>query len=74
MYLENHPQFMQVTLSYVDSYFLRKDGQNSATNDINMNTHKLMNVAEPTNSQDAATKNYVENNLQKSYYLEIDAN
>ena len=39
-----------------------------------MNTHKLINVAEPTNSQDAATKNYVDNSSQKSNYLGIDEN
>ena len=52
MYSENHLQFMQVayiTLSDVDNYFLRKDGYNSATNDIDIGTHKLINVADPTN-------------------------
>ena len=62
------------TLSDVDNYFLRKDGYNSATNDIDIGTHKLINVANPTNAQDAATKNYVDNNSQKSTYLGLEAN
>ena len=32
-----------------------------------------MIVTDPTNAQDAATKNYVNNNSQKSTYLGIDA-
>ena len=62
------------TLSDVDNFFLRKDGYNSATNDIDIGTHKLVNVADPTNSQDAATKNYVDNNSQKSTYFGLDTN
>ena len=62
-----------ITLSDVDNYFLRKDGYNSATNDIDIDTHKLINVADPTSSQDAATKNYEDNNSQKSTYLGKDA-
>ena len=40
---------------------------------INLNTHKLINVTDPTNAQDVATKNYVDTNSQKSTYLGIDA-
>ena len=39
-----------------------------------MNTHKLINVTEPTNLQNAATKNNVDNSSQKSNYLGMDAN
>ena len=63
-----------ITLSDVDNFFLRKDGYNSASNDIDIDAHKLINVADPTNSQDAATKTYVDNNSQKSTYLGLDAN
>ena len=49
-----------IQLYYVENYFLRKDGCSSATNDIDLDTHKIINVADPTNSQDAATKNYVD--------------
>ena len=63
-----------IQLYDVENYFLRKDGYNSATNNIDIGTNKIINVADPTNSQDAATKNYVDNNSQKSTYLGIDAN
>ena len=63
-----------IQLYDVENYFLRKDGYNSATNDIDIGTNKIINVADPTNSQDAATKNYVDNSSQKSTYLGIDAN
>lgn len=35
-------------------------GQTLHENDINLNTHKLINVTDPTADQDAATKNYVD--------------
>ena len=63
-----------IRLYDVDNFFLRKDGHNSATNDIDIDAHKLINVADPTNPQDASTKNYVDNNSQKSTYLGLDKN
>jgi hypothetical protein len=32
----------------------------AAANDLSLNTHKITNVVDPTNAQDAATKNYVD--------------
>jgi hypothetical protein len=32
--------------------------------DVNLSTHKLLNVVDPTGAQDAATKNYVDNSVQ----------
>ena len=49
-----------VTVSQVDETFLRRDGANSATEDIDLDSHKLVNVLDPTGLQDAATKNYVD--------------
>jgi hypothetical protein len=40
--------------------FLRLDGTNSMSADLNMNTHKIVNLVDPTLAQDGATKNYVD--------------
>lgn len=49
-----------VTSSQVNNTFLRRDGVNTATSDINLDSHKLINVLDPDNAQDAATRNYVD--------------
>lgn len=49
-----------VTSSQVNNTFLRRDGENTATGDISLDSHKLINVLNPTNDQDAATKHYVD--------------
>jgi len=47
-------------LEQANDIFLRRDGANTITGDINLNSHKLVNVSDPTNSQDAATKRCVD--------------
>ena len=37
------------------------DGTVPMTGALDMNTHQITGVVEPSNSQDAATKNYVDN-------------
>ncbi|KAH3735851.1 hypothetical protein DPMN_042409 [Dreissena polymorpha] len=49
-----------VTLSQAINTFLRRDGKNAADANINMDSHNLINVLDPMNAQDAATKNYVD--------------
>ena len=49
-----------VSLSQINDVFLKRDGENAATGDINLDSHKLINVGEPINDSDAATKNYVD--------------
>lgn len=48
-----------VTLSQVNNLFLRRDGENTATSDLNLDSHKLINVTDPTNDQDVVTKKYM---------------
>jgi hypothetical protein len=48
----------------VDSVYLRLNGSNSMTANLNMGTsYKIINLAEPTVGSDAATKNYVDNSI-----------
>ena len=49
-----------VTLSQVTDNFLQRDGGNAATGDINLDYHKLVNVGDPINNQDAVNKIYVD--------------
>lgn len=51
-----------VSMSKANNTFLRRDGTSLAGRDINLNSHKLINVSDPTDSQDAATKSYVDIN------------
>lgn len=39
------------------------DADTSITGDLNMNTAKIINLADPTAAQDAATKNYVDSSI-----------
>ncbi|KAH3781985.1 hypothetical protein DPMN_159896 [Dreissena polymorpha] len=52
--------FGGVTLSQAVNTFLRRDGKNTAAEHINMDNHTLINVSDPANAQDAATKHYVD--------------
>lgn len=42
------------------SSYVKKDGTTAMTGALNMDSHKVTNVTDPTNAQDAATKNYVD--------------
>jgi len=39
------------------------DGQTPATGNLNMNSNRVVNVTDPVNPQDAATKNYVDSKI-----------
>ena len=50
--------------SYPDvSDFFKKDGSVTMTGALNMGSHKITNVTDPTNDQDAATKKYVDDSI-----------
>ena len=54
--------FFTFTMTKADDTFLRRDGGNKAKSDIDLDSHKLINVADPTHSKDAANKDYVDTN------------
>ena len=56
-----------VTLSQVNNTFMRRDGETAADGDLNLNDHKLINVKDPVNAQDAATRSYVDSRALLPY-------
>ena len=50
-----------VTITQATNAFLRRDGGNTATSDINLDSHKLTNVIDSADAQDVATKSYADN-------------
>ena len=40
--------------------YVRTDGNSTITSDLDFNSHKIINLGEPTSAHDAATKNYVD--------------
>ena len=55
-----HVIFRGLTKTQANDKFLRRGGENAAEGDINLNSHKLVNVADPTSDKDAANKEYVD--------------
>ena len=54
--------FRGINMSQANVTFLRRDGENAAEGNISLNSHKLVDVADPTNDKDAANKEYVDTN------------
>ena len=51
-------------LAAVEGSYIKKDGSVAFTGDINAGSHKLTNLATPTDAADAATKGYVDSKVQ----------
>ena len=60
-----------VSVRYVNNNFTRRDGSNEVEGDISMNNHKLVNLSEPTEAQDAATRGYIKN-FTRTNFLKLD--
>jgi hypothetical protein len=47
-------------LTLLDPFYIRKDGENSPTSDIDWGAYRITNLSNPSSDQDAATKYYVD--------------
>ena len=47
-----------VSLTYINSYYIRSDSSTPVSGSINMNGNTFYNVSDPVNPQDVATKEY----------------
>ena len=47
--------------------FIKKDGSVPMAADLDMGTHKIINVGQPTTDTDAASKGYIDNTLAESH-------
>ena len=54
--------FRGLNMTHANNTFLRRDGTNTADGDIDLDSHKIINVADPTDKKDAANKEYVDSN------------
>ena len=50
-------------LAYTDLAYLRVDGSNNMTNDLNMANKKIIKLLTPTDDTDATTKKYVDDSI-----------
>ena len=53
------------SVRYVNNNCIRRDGSNGIEGELSMNNHKLVNLSEPTEAQDAATRGFTRNNFLK---------
>ena len=51
----------------IDTLFIKKDGSVPMAADLDMGTHKIENVKQPTSNTDVATKGYLDNTLAESH-------
>lgn len=56
------------TKSQSDSLYLKTNGSNAMTGNLNVGNHFLSNVANPISPQDGATKQYVDNQISNGLY------
>ena len=57
------------TASVDTTQFIKKDGSVPMAADLDMGTHKIINVGQPTIDTDAASKGYIDNTLAESHLI-----
>ena len=50
-----------ISLGFANNTYIRLDGENDITGNLNMDLYKIENLAKPTNPKDATNKEYVDN-------------
>ena len=56
------PVYTGINIANLTNSFLRRDGGNTESGAIDMNSHIIKNVSDPLSNYDVATKNYVDTN------------
>src|SRR6266853_4014545 len=52
-----------LNLAFLDQRYLDVASADKMLVNLDMNTHNIINVTDPVNTQDATTRNYVDNNI-----------
>src|SRR5277367_2470130 len=55
-----------LSLPFLDARYLDVNGSDTMTSNLNVGNNKVINVTDPVNLQDAATKNYVDSSLNNT--------
>ena len=67
IFTTNTSSSIGVTMAQINNVFLRRDGANNATGELNMSGHKVVNIATPSASGDAASKSYIADYCQQDW-------
>jgi hypothetical protein len=54
-----------LTMGQINNAFVRRDGANSLTADLNPNRHRVINLSAPTAADDAVTRQYADDTYLK---------
>ena len=54
-----------VSLTYINNNYIRSDGISEITGNLNMASHTIENLGNPTNPKDAVTKEYADTHKKK---------
>ena len=60
-----------VSVRYVNNNFIRRDGSNEVEGELSMNNHKITNLSEPIEPEDAATRGYIKN-FTRNNFLKLE--